>query len=158
MQGLVAWLIDMPERRSAVFHWLPPLFARIVVGWVFLWTGWAKLNNLPQMIQNFREWGIPWPEIMTPFVSGVEFFGGLLLLVGLFTRVAATPLVIVMIVAIVSAKLDQVNSLETLLGFEEVAYMALFGWLAVAGPGPVSLDALLQRLYSREPVAGPLRA
>ncbi len=158
MQGLVGWLIDMPERRSAVFRWLPPLFARIVVGWVFLWTGWAKLNNLPQMIQNFREWGIPWPEIMTPFVSGVEFFGGLLLLVGLFTRVAATPLVIVMIVAIVSAKLDQVNSLETLLGFEEVAYMALFGWLAVAGPGPVSLDALLQRLYSREPVARPLRA
>lgn len=158
MQGLVGWLIDMPERRSAVFQWLPPLFARIVVGWVFLWTGWAKLNNLPQMIQNFREWGIPWPEIMTPFVSGVEFFGGLLLLVGLFTRLAATPLVIVMIVAIVSAKLDQVNSLETLLGFEEVAYMALFGWLAVAGPGPVSLDALLQRLYSREPVARPLRA
>ena len=158
MQGLVGWLIDMPERRSAVFHWLPPLFARIVVGWVFLWTGWAKLNNLPQMIQNFREWGIPWPEIMTPFVSGVEFFGGLLLLVGLFTRLAATPLVIVMIVAIVSAKLDQVNSLETLLGFEEVAYMALFGWLAVAGPGPVSLDALLQRLYSREPVARRLRA
>ena len=158
MQGLVGWLIDMPERRSAVFQWLPPLFARIVVGWVFLWTGWAKLNNLPQMIQNFREWGIPWPEIMTPFVSGVEFFGGLLLLVGLFTRLAATPLVIVMIVAIVSAKLDQVNSLETLLGFEEVAYMALFGWLAVAGPGPVSLDALLQRLYSREPVARRLRA
>ncbi len=158
MQGLVGWLIDMPERRSALFHWLPPLFARIVVGWVFLWTGWAKLNNLPQMIQNFREWGIPWPEIMTPFASGVEFFGGLLLLVGLFTRLAATPLVIVMIVAIVSAKLDQVNSLETLLGFEEVAYMALFGWLAVAGPGPVSLDALLQRLYSREPVARPLRA
>ncbi|MDQ8700138.1 DoxX family protein [Hyphomicrobium sp. LHD-15] len=158
MQGLVAWLIDMPERRSAVFHWLPPLFARIVVGWVFLWTGWAKLNNLPQMIQNFREWGIPWPEVMTPFVSGVEFFGGLLLLIGLFTRLAATPLVIVMIVAIVSAKLDQVNSLETLLGFEEVAYMALFGWLAVAGPGPVSLDALLQRLYSREPVVRPLRA
>jgi putative oxidoreductase len=158
IQRAVAWLIDMPERRSAVFHWLPPLFARIVVGWVFLWTGWAKLNNLPQMIQNFTEWGIPFPAIMTPFVSGVEFFGGLLLLLGLFTRIAATPLVIVMIVAILSAKLDQVNSLETLLGFEEVAYMALFGWLAVAGPGPVSLDALLQRLYGRPAEGARLRA
>lgn len=158
MQALVAWLIDMPERRSAVFGWLPPLFARIVVGWVFLWTGWAKLNNLPAMIQNFREWGIPLPEIMTPLVSGVEFFGGLLLLLGLFTRLAATPLVIVMVVAIISAKLDQVTSLETLLGFEEIAYMALFGWLAVAGPGPVSLDALLQRLYSRPALASPARA
>jgi putative oxidoreductase len=72
-----------------------------------------------------------------------------LLLLGLFTRLAATPLVIVMIVAIISAKWDQVDSLETLLGFEEVAYMALFGWLAVKGPGPVSLDHLLQKRYSR---------
>ena len=150
MKKIVHWAIDMPERLSSVFSWLPPLFARIVVGWVFLWTGWAKLNNLPQMIQNFTEWGIPFPEVMTPFVSGVEFFGGLLLLLGLFTRLAATPLVIVMIVAIVSAKLGQIDSLETLLGFEEVAYMALFGWLAVAGPGAVSLDELLQRLYGSD--------
>lgn len=159
MQTIVAWLIDMPERIStSVFGWLPPLFARIVVGWVFLWTGWAKLNNLPQMIQNFTDWGIPFPQIMTPFVSGVEFLGGLLLLLGLFTRIAATPLVIVMIVAIVSAKLDQINSLETLLGFEEVAYMALFGWLAVAGPGPVSLDWLLQKMFSRPAGVSPARA
>ena len=150
MRTLVNALIDFPERASSVFSWLPPLFARIVVGWVFMWSGWAKLNNLPQMIQNFTEWGIPFPEFMTPFVSGVEFFGGLLLLLGLFTRLAATPLVIVMIVAIISAKLGQIDSLETLLGFEEVAYMALFGWLAVAGPGPVSLDALLQRLYGTD--------
>ena len=150
MEKIVHWAIDMPERLSSVFSWLPPLFARIVVGWVFLWTGWAKLNNLPQMIQNFTEWGIPFPEVMTPFVSGVEFFGGLLLLLGLFTRLAATPLVIVMIVAIVSAKLGQIDSLETLLGFEELAYMTLFGWLAVAGPGAVSLDELLQRLYGSD--------
>lgn len=157
MREMVNWLIEMPQRLSSVFGWLPPLFARLVVGWVFMWSGWAKLNNLPQMIQNFREWGIPYPEIITPFVSGVEFVGGLLLLLGLFTRLAATPLVIVMIVAILSAKLDQVGSLETLLGFEEVAYMALFGWLAVAGPGPVSLDEILQRLYTPQRVGAPAR-
>lgn len=148
-------LITGPARLSSVFYWLPPLVARIVVGWVFMWSGWTKLNNLypsgtqgqddyfQGMILNFQDWGIPSPEIMAPFVSGVEFIGGILLLIGLFTRIAATPLVIVMIVAIVSAKFAQVNSLETLLGFEEVAYMALFGWLAVAGPGPISLDYLL---------------
>jgi len=52
-----------------------------------------------------------------------------------------------MIVAVVSAKLDQVDSLETLLGFEEVAYLSLFGWLAIAGPGPLSLDYVLQRWW-----------
>lgn len=154
---IVSWLIAMPERRSAIFSWLPPLFARIVVGWVFMWSGWTKLHNLyptgspgtdsyfQGMIANFADWGIPAPSLMAPFVSGVEFFGGLLLLLGLFTRLAATPLVIVMIVAIISAKWAQVDSLETLLGFEETAYMALFGWLAVAGPGPLSLDHWLTK-------------
>ncbi|MEQ1715081.1 MAG: DoxX family protein [Hyphomicrobium sp.] len=148
MTALVDWLIVKHERLAALFDWLPPLVARIVVGWVFMWSGWSKLHNLPQMIENFSEWGIPYPQIMTPFVSGVEFAGGLLLLLGLFTRFAAAPLVIVMIVAIIRAKSAQVDSLETLLGFEEVAYMALFGWLAVAGPGPISLDALLRRWWT----------
>ena len=133
MKFLIDFLINGPERLSAYFAWLPPLFARLVVGWVFMWSGWEKLNTLPQITQNFIDWGIPFPHVLTPFVSGVEFFGGLLVLLGLFTRIAAVPLVVVMIVAIVSAKLNQVDSLETLLGFEEIAYMALFGWLAVAG-------------------------
>jgi putative oxidoreductase len=145
MNAIIDILIAAPERLSRVFAWLPPLFARLVVGWVFMWSGWTKLNHLPQMIQNFTEWGIPFPQFMTPFVSAVEFGGGLLLLMGLFTRIAAPPLVVVMVVAIISAKWYQVDSLETLLGFEEAAYMALFGWLAVAGPGPISLDHLLMR-------------
>jgi putative oxidoreductase len=89
---------------------------------VFLWSGWGKLNNLPIVIENFVDWGIPFPKILAPFVSGVEFIGGILLLLGLFTRIAAVPLVIVMIVAIISAKWNEVDSLETLLGFDESAY------------------------------------
>ena len=147
MRFLTRTLIDWPERLSAYLQWMGPLAARLVAGSVFMLSGWTKLHNLPKMIENFQSWGIPHPEILTPFVSGVEFFGGLLLLLGLFTRIAAPPLVIVMIVAIVSAKWDQVESLETLLGFEETAYLALFGWLAVAGPGPISLDHLLQKWF-----------
>lgn len=145
MNPLVTVLIDWPRRVAAYFTWLPPLVARIVVGWVFLWSGWGKLNALAQITDNFRGWGIPYPEILTPFVSGVEFVGGILLLVGLFTRIAAAPLIVVMVVAIISAKLGDVDSLETLLGFEEMSYLALFLWLAIAGPGPVSLDYLLTR-------------
>ncbi|HML27797.1 MAG TPA: DoxX family protein [Hyphomicrobium sp.] len=146
MKFLTHWLIEVPEGLSRVFLWLPPLFARIVVGWVFMWSGWEKLQALPQITANFASWGIPFPQITTPFVSGVEFLGGLFLLLGLFTRIAGVPLVIVMVVAIISAKWDQVDSFETLAGFEEVSYMALFGWLAVAGPGPISLDYVLQKL------------
>jgi putative oxidoreductase len=97
------------------------------------------------MIENFREWGIPHPDILAPFVSGMEFVGGLMLLIGLLTRFIAVPMMIIMIVAIASAKWADVDSLETLLGFDEVSYFVMFAWLGIAGPGPVSLDHLVLR-------------
>ena len=143
MNLIVRSLIDWPERVASHLRWLAPLFARITVGWVFLWSGWGKLNNLPQITQNFIEWGILFPKIMTPFVSGVEFFGGIMLILGLFTRIPAAMLAFTMLVAIKSAKWEAVDSLEALLGFEEATYFGAFLWLAIAGPGSVSLDRLL---------------
>ena len=110
-------------------------------------SGWGKLGNLPLVTKNFVDWHIPIPQILAPFVSGVEFVGGILLLLGLLTRFAGPALAITMVVAIKSALWDQVDSLGTLLGFDETAYLALFVWLGVAGPGPVSLDHLLLWWY-----------
>jgi putative oxidoreductase len=143
MNFIVNLLVILPARIASWFAWAGPLVMRLIVGYVFMLTGWGKLNNLPQMIQNFTEWGIPFPNILTPFVSGVEFFGGILLILGLFTRIPSAMLAVVMLVAIKSAKWDNVDSLETLLGFEEMTYFAAFLWLAIAGPGAVSLDRLL---------------
>jgi putative oxidoreductase len=145
MKFLVRWLIAWPERVAGYLAWLAPLFARITVGWVFLWSGWGKLSNLPQVIENFVGWGIPLPGVLAPLVSGVEFFGGLFLLLGLLTRISAGALGITMIVAIRSAKWAEVDSLETLLGFDEFEYLALFLWLAIAGPGLLSIDRWLER-------------
>ena len=145
MWVLSGWLIEWPRRVASHLQWLAPLFARIVVGWVFLLSGWGKLHNLPRVTENFIGWGIPFPHVLTPFVSGVEFFGGLFLLLGLLTRISAGALGITMIVAIASAKWADVDSLETLLGFDETEYLALFLWLAIAGAGRVSVDYLLER-------------
>ncbi len=145
MELLMDWLIGWPERVARNLRWLAPLFARIVVGWVFLLSGWGKLHNLPQVIENFVGWNIPMPNVLAPFVSGVEFFGGLFLLLGFMTRISAGALGVTMIVAIKSAKWADVDSLETLLGFDETEYLALFLWLAIAGPGPISIDRLLKR-------------
>lgn len=147
MKILVRWLLDWPESIARHLAWLAPLFARITVGWVFLWSGWGKLHNLPDVTENFIGWGIPFPNVLTPFVSGVEFFGGLFLLLGLLTRISAGALGVTMIVAIRSAKWADVDSLETLLGFDEFEYLALFLWLAIAGAGPWSLDCLLERTW-----------
>ena len=145
MRFLYNLLIGLPERIAQYLLPLGPLLARIVVGWVFLWSGWGKLNNLPQITENFVSWGIPFPHILTPFTSGVEFFGGIFLLLGLFTRLSAGALAVTMLVAIKAAKWGDVDSLETLLGFDESEYFALFTWLAIAGAGTLSLDHLLKR-------------
>jgi len=149
MKFLVRWLIDWPRSVARHLAWLAPLFARITVGWVFMLSGWGKLNNLPEVTQNFIGWGIPFPGFFTPLTSGIEFFGGLFLLFGLLTRVSAGALGVTMIVAIKAAKWADVDSLETLLGFDEFEYLALFLWLAIDGAGPLSLDHLLQKWYDR---------
>jgi putative oxidoreductase len=151
MRMLADWLIGWPERVGRHLTWLAPLFARITVGWVFLLSGWGKLNNLPQITENFISWGIPFPHFFTPLTSGIEFFGGLFLLLGLLTRISAGALGVVMIVAIKSAKWAEVDSLETLLGFDEFEYLALFLWLAIAGPGALSLDEPISRWLKKRP-------
>lgn len=144
MNSLLRVLIDWPARVARSLQWLAPLFARIVVGWVFLWSGWGKLTHLPLVTENFAGWGVPAPEILAPFVSGVEFFGAILLLLGLLTRISAGALGVVMIVAVKVAQWDQVDSLQTFLGLEEIMYLAIFLWLAIAGAGRVSVDRLLE--------------
>ena len=143
MHFVTSLLISLPAQIASYFSWAGPLIMRIVVGYTFMQAGWGKLNNLAQVTENFIGWGIPFPKILTPFVSSVEFFGGILLILGLFTRIPAAMLAVVMVVAIKSAKWGDVDSLETLLGFEEATYFAGFMWLAIAGPGTASLDRLL---------------
>ncbi len=151
MKGIVHWLIAWPREVAAHLGWLAPLFARITVGWVFLLSGWGKLHNLPQVTENFIGWGIPFPQFFTPLTSGIEFLGGLFLLLGLLTRISAGALAVTMIVAIKAAKWAEVDTLETLLGFDEFEYLALFLWLAIAGPGFLSIDYLLLRRFGRTP-------
>lgn len=147
---ILLFLINWPQRIASYFLWAGPLVARIVAGYTFMLTGWAKLNNLPQMIENFRDWGIPAPEILTPITSGIECFGGLFLIIGFITRISGGALAVVMTVAIISAKLSDIDSLETLLGFEEAAYFAIFTWLAIGGAGNASLDHFITSRFSKK--------
>lgn len=143
-------LIRWPERVASYFLWAGPLAARVVVGYVFMLTGLGKLMNLPQITENFISWGIPFPHILTPFVSGVECFGGLFLILGLFTRIAGGALAVVMVVAIISAKRADIDSVETLFGFEEMSYFVIFFWFAVCGAGKASLDYLMGKWLARK--------
>lgn len=140
---LLNFLILWPERIASHFLWAGPLVARVTVGYVFMLTGWGKLQNLDRVTEYFTSLGIPAPHILTPFVSGMECFGGLFLILGVLTRISAGGLAVTMIVAIVTAKWAEVDSLHTLLGFEETLFLAIFAWLAICGAGKASLDQLI---------------
>ena len=150
MHFIINLLILLPAQIASHFSWAGPLIMRLIVGYTFMLAGWGKLNNLAQVTENFIGWGIPFPKILTPFVSGVECFGGAMLNLGQFTRIPAAMLAVVMLVAIKSAKWGDVDSLQTLLGFEEISYFVMFGYLAVAGPGPVSLDHFILKAMRKE--------
>src|SRR4030095_14680100 len=143
MHFIINLLILLPAQIASHFSWAGPLIMRLIVGYTFMLAGWGKLNNLAQVTENFIGWGIPFPKILTPFVSGVECFGGAMLILGLFTRIPAAMLAGTLLGVINSAKGVYVDSMETLLGFEEMTYFAAFMWLAIAGPGAASVDRLL---------------
>jgi putative oxidoreductase len=83
------------------------ILVRLLVGLiVFLPEGVQKLAY-PDLLGagRFAKIGIPLPDLMGPFVGVVEIICGSLIIVGLLTRLAAVPLIIIMIVALISTKL-----------------------------------------------------
>ena len=126
-----------------------PTLARLTVGVVFVGTGWGKLHSLPDVTSFFTDLGIPFPAFNARLTAGTEFFGGLLVLLGLCTRLASLPLAFTMVIAILTAKRANIDGITSLLGFEEWSYLVFFLWIALAGPGPLSLDALITRLRKR---------
>jgi len=137
--------LSIAERLS----FLGPTLARLTLGVVFIGTGWGKLHGLDKVTDFFTELGIPAPGFNAVLASSAELICGALLLVGLLSRLAAIPLIVVMTVAVLTAKLENLHGISDLLGFEEWTYIVLAFWTAVAGPGPLSLDRLLQNWLRR---------
>ena len=125
------------------FRWIGPLALRLSLGAVFIKSGWGKLHDLDSLTKYFGELGIPFPGFNAALSSTTELVGGTLLFLGLLTRLAAIPLSVVMSVAILTARRPDIDGPLTLLSFIEVTYLSGFLWLLLAGPGKVSLDALL---------------
>jgi putative oxidoreductase len=111
-------------------------------------TGWGKLHSLDTVTEFFASLHLPAAHFQAVLVASTEFFGGLALIVGLGTRLAAFPLMITMVVAILTAKRAEIDGVQSLLGFEEFSYLAMFFWLVVAGPGKASIDHLIARRQS----------
>lgn len=151
LKKIAAFRMKVLEQPKEWLSSVALLLVRVSVGVVFAMTGWGKLHKLDDIIEFFRSLGIPAPELQAPFVAGLEFVGGSLLIVGLMTRLLAAPLIGTMVVAIITAKKDEIESLTDVLGFIEWHYLVFFVVLVLMGPGRLSLDHLLVKKVLKPP-------
>ena len=155
MIGRLLSLRTFVLRTASALSWAPQIAARIALGWVFVQSGWGKLQDLPRVVEYFGSLGIPAPHVQAPFVAGVELVGGLLILGGLFTRAASIPLAMTMVVALLTAKRGDLASAADLYGTVEFLYLLGFGFLAAFGAGFLSLDAILVHRFAGAASAPP---
>ncbi|PXV55975.1 Uncharacterized membrane protein YphA, DoxX/SURF4 family [Dyella jiangningensis] len=123
------------------------LLTRLMVGLVvFVPEGLQKLI-FPSILGagRFAKIGLPWPEFLGAFVGVFELTCGLLIVLGLLTRLACIPLIIVMVVAIVSTKLPMWLGHD--LGIFHVAKLARYGFWSMAHEARNDFCMLLGCIY-----------
>src|SRR6266851_5917729 len=145
-QGLTRW-INLCLRLTDSLDWLAPLVMRIYFGYFWAETGWGKIHNLDAFAQRFVGWGIPYPHLSAALSGYTEWVGGILLMLGLFTRFVSIPLMFNMLVAIVKVKINKVSGIDDFVEMDEALYVFILFWLLMAGPGRVSVDDLIRRAF-----------
>ncbi|MGA8530265.1 MAG: DoxX family protein [Acidobacteriaceae bacterium] len=127
------------------------ILIRILVGWVFISEGIQKFlfpNALG--VGRFEAIGIPLPQFAAPFVGFVEIFCGALLIVGVLTRLAALPLLAVILTAIGTTKIPELwhvnQGVWFMLHDARTDFSMLLGliFLLIVGPGPLSISGARQ--------------
>ena len=136
------------------------LAVRLYWGWQFMQTGWGKLHNIPHVIQFFTSLGIPMPGFNAWFVSLTEFVGGILLALGLGSRLFGLLLAGDMLVAYIASDREALFSVFSNPGklYNADPYTFLFASLIVLifGPGKISLDHYLSRRFESTQQAVPI--
>ncbi|MBA3817120.1 MAG: DoxX family protein [Parachlamydiaceae bacterium] len=127
---------------------------RLFWGWQFFSGGWEKFLNIASIISFFQALGIPFPTINAYIAASIECFGGLCLLLGLASRLVSIPLMIVMVVAMVTAHHDVfINIFSNPVAFTQQTPFNFFLTALIVfafGPGIFSLDALIKRLFFKK--------
>jgi putative oxidoreductase len=120
------------------------LALRLYCGWQFLQTGSGKLMHLGDTTEYFASLNIPLPGVNAAMAGTTECVGGLLLLIGLISRLAALPLSVTMIVAYLTAEIDTVKVIfsdpDKFIGATPFLFLLTALLVLAFGPGRFSVD------------------
>lgn len=127
------------------------LIVRLYWGWQFFLTGKGKLSDLSQPTQFFTSLHIPFPAFNAVLVSVTECVGGLLLLVGLASRLISIPLIILLCVAYLTADNEALRSIysdpDKFTGATPFLFLFAAVLICIFGPGVFSVDYLLGKKF-----------
>jgi putative oxidoreductase len=145
LHKLYAWFARIASYLQSPFL----LFVRLYWGFQISQNGWGKLHNLANVTTFFTSLGLPAPHATATFVATFEFVGGILLFIGLGSRLVGLMLAVDMTVAYITADREALFSFFSDPGKFYVADPYTF-WFAgllilIFGPGFVALDTLVER-------------
>lgn len=124
------------------------LAIRLYWGWQFAQDGWGKLTHLDRVTQFFTTLGLPAPGMTATMVALVEFGGGILLALGIASRIVSLILFVNMTMAFLSVPDDRTNFTHILskpddfYGASPYTYWFAALLIVILGPGRFALDSL----------------
>ncbi len=129
------------------------LAVRLYWGWQFTQSGWGKLHSISRVTEFFATLNIPFPHANAIAVSNLEFFGGILLILGLASKLTGLVLTGNMLVAYITADREALGSIFSDPGkfYAADPYTFLFASVIVLifGAGAVSADAVIARFTKK---------
>ena len=140
-------------------RWAPaaPVVVRVVLGYVMAAHGWEKVDGGAELREGLGAFldtkSVPLPDLVASIVPYLELFGGILLIVGLATRLSAAVMAVYLALAalVVTRTNGLIGPRGGGVGYErDIAYIAGFVLLVLQGPGRPSIDHLL-KLERSEP-------
>jgi putative oxidoreductase len=139
-----SWFVKAANRLQSPLL----LLIRLYWGWQFWQSGASKLADISKLVDYFTTLGIPFPAFNAHFVALLEAGGGILLFLGLASRLIALPLVIDMVVAYITADREALGSVISDPGkfYNADPFTFLFSSLIILvfGPGWFSLDTIIR--------------
>jgi putative oxidoreductase len=155
MQTLLNFIRDTYARATKTLNWLqsPLLLAiRLYWGCQFELDGWRKLHHLDQVTQFFASLNLPMPAQTALFVALVQFVGGILLAVGIGTRLVSLVLFVNMTVAFWTAEKDAflgvLSAPDKFQAADAYNYWFAALLILILGPGLFAIDTLIARQFT----------